>query len=75
MSPNYGRYKLSINDVAVDLPIDCFCPKLYWLHPKLGVFDLKKGDNTLNVVALKPNPDATSPNRFGLDYIFPARQE
>ncbi|MBN2313523.1 MAG: DUF2961 domain-containing protein [Sedimentisphaerales bacterium] len=74
MSPHYGRYKLSINDVAVDLPIDCFCPKLYWLHSKLGVFDMKEGDNTLKVEALKSNPDAISPNQFGLDYIFLVRQ-
>lgn len=74
MSPDYGRQKLSINGVAVDQVIDCYSPKLYWLHPKLGVFDLKEGDNTLEVEALQPNPEASSRHLFGLDYIFLIRQ-
>jgi hypothetical protein len=74
MSPDYGRQKLSINGVAVDQTIDCYSPKLYWLHPKLGVFNLKEGDNTLEVEALQPNPEADPKNLFGLDYIFLIRQ-
>ena len=74
MSPDYGRQTLSINKVAVNEPVDCYSPKLYWLHPKLGVFDLKEGDNTLEVEALEPNPNASSKNQFGLDYIFLIRQ-
>ena len=74
MSPDYGRQKLSIDGTAVEQPIDCYSPKLYWLHAKLGVFDLEAGDNTLEVEALEPNPDASSKNQFGLDYIFLTRQ-
>ena len=48
--------------------------KLYWLHPKLGVFDLKEGHNTLVVEALEPNPAAQPGNKFGLDYVFLIRQ-
>lgn len=74
MSPDYGRQNLSINSVAVEQVIDCYSPKLYWLHPMLGVFDLKEGDNTLEVVALEPNPEASSKSLFGLDYMFLIRQ-
>ncbi len=74
MSPDYGRQKLSINGQAVEKVVDCYSPKLYWLHPQLGTFDLKEGDNTLEVEALEPNPNASSKNQFGLDYIFLIRQ-
>jgi len=74
MSPDYGRQKFFINGVAADQVIDCYSPKLYWLHPKLGVFDMKEGDNTLEVEALAPNPEASSKSLFGLDYIFLIRQ-
>lgn len=74
MSPDYGRHKLSINGRAVDGVFDCYRSKLYWLHPQLGVFDLKEGDNTLEVEALEPNPKASPKNQFGLDYIFLIRQ-
>jgi len=73
-SPDYGRQKLSINGVAVAQAIDCYSSKLYWLHPKLGVFDLREGDNTLEVEALEPNPEAQPGNLFGLDYILLVKQ-
>jgi hypothetical protein len=74
MSPEYGRQKLSIDGVSAVQIVDEYSPKLYWLHPKLGVFDLQKGDNTLEVEALEANPAARSGNWFGLDYIFLTRQ-
>jgi hypothetical protein len=74
MAPDYGRQKLSINGSAASQPIDEYSPKLYWRHPKLGVFDLNEGDNTLAVEALKPNPQAKPGALFGLDYIFLIRQ-
>ena len=74
MSPDYGRQKLSINGKAVAQVIDGYSPKLYWQQPKLGVFDLKEGDNTLVVETLEPNPKAKPGNLFGLDYIFLIRQ-
>jgi len=74
MSPDHGRHRLSINGVAVDQDIDCYRPELYWLHPKLGGFDLGEGLNTLEVEALEPNPKASAKSLFGLDYIFLIRQ-
>ena len=74
MSPDYGRYKISVNNVGVDQVIDCYSEKLYWLHPKLGIFELKEGDNTLEVETLESNPKASSKSLFGLDYIFLIRQ-
>jgi len=74
MSPDYGRQKFFINGVAADQAVDCYSPKLYWLHPKLGAFDLKEGDNTLEVEVLEQNPEASSKSLFGLDYIFLIRQ-
>jgi hypothetical protein len=73
-SPDYGRQKISVNGQAVEGTIDGYSSKLYWLHPKLGVFDLKEGHNTLVVEALEPNPAAQPGNKFGLDYIFLIKQ-
>jgi hypothetical protein len=74
MSPDYGRQQLSINGNAVPQVIDAYSPDLSWLHAKLGVFDLKEGDNTLEAEALKPNADAKPGNKLGLDYIFLIKQ-
>jgi hypothetical protein len=74
MAPDYGRQRLAINGAVATQGIDCYSPRLYWQHPKLGAFDLKAGDNTLEVEALEPNPAARSGNLFGLDYIFLVRQ-
>lgn len=74
MSPDYGRQKCFVNGRAVDQVIDGYSSELFWLHPKLGVFDLKEGDNVLEVEALEPNSEAEPGNRFGLDYIFLIRQ-
>jgi hypothetical protein len=54
--------------------VDSYSAQLYWQHPVLGVFDLNEGENTLEVVALEPNP-ATAGNLFGLDYVFLTRHE
>ncbi len=71
---DYGRFKLAVNGTAVAEPVDCFSPKLFWLHPKLGVFPMKKGQNTLTVESLAPNPAAKPGSLFGLDYVFLIRQ-
>ena len=73
MAPDYGRQKLSINGKAASQVIDGYSPKLYWQQAKLGLFDLKEGDNTLVVEALEPNSKAKPGNLFGLDYIFLVR--
>jgi hypothetical protein len=75
-SPEYGRCRLKVDGRAVPGTIDGYAPRLYWLHPKLGVFNLREGDNTLAVEALAPNPESkSSKNQFGLDYIFLTRRE
>ena len=74
-SPQYGRQELSINGIPVKGEMDCYSPELYWLHPKLGVFRLKRGPNTLEVRTLEPNPAAEAGNLFGLDYIFLIKQQ
>ncbi len=73
-SPSYGRHQLRVNGRPVGSPIDGYSPTLYWLHPTLSNVELKKGDNTLTAVALKPNPKALPGNRFGLDYVLLVRQ-
>jgi hypothetical protein len=74
-SPGYGRQKLFINGIPVDRDIDCYAAELFWLHPQVGVFDLKGGDNILEVRTLEPNPAAEAGNLFGLDYIFLVKQQ
>ena len=73
-SANYGRQKMSINGIPVEGVIDCYASELFWLHPFLGVFELKKGNNILGVRTLTPNPRAEAGNLFGLDYIFLIQQ-
>ena len=55
MSPDYGRQRLIINGVAAEQVVDGYSPELFWLHPKLGVFDFVEGENVLEVEALEPN--------------------
>jgi hypothetical protein len=73
-SPDYGRQRFCVNGNVVRQVVDGYSPKLYWLHAKLGVFDLKAGDNVLIAEALEPNPKARPGNLFGLDYVFLIRQ-
>ena len=63
-----------VNGKAARGIVDGYSPTLYWVHPKIGVFDLKEGDNTLVAVALEPNPRAEPGNTFGLDYLLLVRQ-
>ncbi|MBN1420219.1 MAG: DUF2961 domain-containing protein [Planctomycetes bacterium] len=70
MAPDYGRQRLFVNGKAAEGIFDGYSPKLRWMQPKLGVFDLRAGENVLEVEALEPNPAAVPKNLFGLDYIF-----
>jgi hypothetical protein len=73
-SPDYGRERLAVNGVEAAEIVDGYSPVLYWLHPVIGIFDLKEGDNVLAVEALESNPKAEPGNKFGLDYIFLVKQ-
>jgi len=70
MSPNYGKYQFRVNNQPSDQIIDAWSSKLYWVRPVLGQFHLTKGDNTIDVKLVEPNPLANTGNRFGLDYLF-----
>jgi len=74
MSPNYGKHRISVNGNEAAQEIDGYSPKLYWQRPRLGVFNLRAGDNTLEVETLEPNMAAQAGNRFGMDYIFLIKQ-
>ncbi len=74
MSPEYGRYRFFVNGEAVPGLIDAYSPRLFWLHPVLGIFPLRKGANTLTVELATPNAEAKPGNLFGLDYVFLVRQ-
>jgi hypothetical protein len=73
-SPNYSRQEFSVNGKRAEPVVDCYSAQLGWTRPMLGVFDLKEGDNTLEVRALAPNREARPGSLFGLDYIFLIRQ-
>ncbi|MCX6561892.1 MAG: DUF2961 domain-containing protein, partial [Candidatus Aminicenantes bacterium] len=66
--------QLAVKFTAVAAIIDCYSDKLFWLHPKLGVFRLKKGENVLTIESLAPNPAAKPGSLFGLDYVFLIKQ-
>jgi beta-glucosidase-like glycosyl hydrolase len=72
-SPDYGRYSFAVNGEAVPGIVDGYSAKLFWLHPKLGTFSLKKGDNVLTIESVEPNPRAMPGSLFGLDYVFLVR--
>jgi hypothetical protein len=75
-SPDTGRQELAVNGTKALIGepatavADGYSASLGWTRPKLGVFDLKEGDNTLEVRALAPNREAKPGSLFGLDYIF-----
>jgi hypothetical protein len=74
MSIDYGRVRFFVNGKPVPGLVDGYSPKLFWLHPKLGVFRLRKGENQLTIESLAPNPAASPGSLFGLDYIFLVKQ-
>jgi hypothetical protein len=74
MSPDYGRYRFSVNGETVPGVIDGYSPTLFWLHPTLGVFRLKKGENALTIESIAASPAAQPGNLFGLDYVFLIKQ-
>jgi len=74
MSPRHGRQGFRLNGAPAGEPVDCYSPEIYWLHPKLGRFDLPEGENVLEIEALEPRPEVSPGNLFGLDYIFLIRQ-
>ena len=75
-SPNYGRHELAVNGKpaaigeSASAVVDGYSASLGWIRPRLGVFDLKEGDNALEVKALAPNREAKPGSLFGLDYLF-----
>jgi hypothetical protein len=73
-SPDYGRMEVFINGKKAGPVIDGFSPTLDWQRARLGLFDLREGDNILEVRTAGPNPEARPGNVFGLDYIFLVRQ-
>lgn len=68
--PEFGRHAFAVNGTSAAAEVDCYSPALGWTRPQLGVFDLKEGDNVLEVRALAPNPAAGAGSALGLDYIF-----
>jgi hypothetical protein len=70
-SPNYGRQEFAVNGKPAGIGgVDCYSASLGWIRPKLGVYDLKEGDNSLEVRALASSFEAKPGSLFGLDYIF-----
>ena len=72
-SPNYGRHRILVNGKAAAV-VDGYSPTLYWQQPRLGVFEMTAGRNTLLIEALPPNPKADPGSLFGLDYVLLVRQ-
>lgn len=70
MSPDYGKYRIRVNEQESDHLIDAWSYELYWIRPVIGRFRLNQGDNVLEVSLLEPNALAKPGNLLGLDYIF-----
>lgn len=70
MSPDYGKHAFRINGTASEKVIDAWSEKLFWTRPVLGVFQLHKGENLMEITLMEPNSGAKPGNLFGLDYIF-----
>ena len=67
---DYGIHKLSINDKVVIESLDLYNNGVIQTpEQSLGVFDLKQGDNTLNVTITGKNEKAVPNYMFGLDYL------
>jgi hypothetical protein len=74
MSPDYGKYRFMVNDQESDQVVDAWSAKLFWMQPVLGRFQLKKGDNVMEVKLSEPNSEAKPGNLLGLDYILLTRE-
>ena len=75
MSPDYGRQEFTVNGKPAEIgAVDGYSAKLGWQRPKLGVFDLTEGDNTLDVRGPRTEPEgeARQPLRPGLHLPYQA---
>ena len=67
---DYGIHTLSINDAVVFKDLDLYNNGVIQTpEQSLGVFDLKQGENTLNVTITGKNEKAVPNYMFGLDYL------
>ncbi len=71
-SPDYGRVRLLVNGTPAG-EYDGYSERLFWIHPRIGEFDLPAGDAILTVEALAPNPAAKLGANLGLDYVLLTR--
>ena len=74
MSPDYGKYRFLVNDQESGQVVDAWSARLFWVQQVLGRFQLKQGDNILEISLLEPNPLAKTGNLLGLDYILLTRE-
>jgi hypothetical protein len=67
---DYGIHTLAINGKEAVKDLDLFNNGVIGTpEQRLGIFDLKKGENTLKITITGANPQAVKSYMFGLDYV------
>lgn len=70
MAPDYGITRLKINGQPAGAPVDLYADGIRVSDERvLGVFELQRGENTLEAEVVGTNPKAIRRFMFGLDYL------
>ncbi len=69
--PDYGKIQISLNGKTIDKIIDCYKEGEIEVYPvELGIYDLKKGENTFSIKFLKNSNSTKKVNKVGIDYLL-----
>jgi len=69
--PDYGKIQISLNDKIINKTLNCYKEGEIKSFPVyLGVFDLKKGENTLSVKFIGQNKSTEKSRKVGIDYLY-----
>ena len=69
-APDYGKFNLSLNGRSVSQVFDGYNDKLLVKTVSLGRFNLKKGENILEISVAGTRPNEKKTAFFGLDYLM-----
>jgi hypothetical protein len=69
-APDYGKFNISLNGHSVSQVFDGYNDKLLVKTLSLGRFNLKKGENILEISVAGTRPNEKKTAFFGLDYLM-----
>lgn len=69
LGPDYGKFTLMLNGQKALAEVDAFSDQLVLKTVELGYFELKEGENILEITVEQARPNDKKTAFFGLDYL------